>query len=134
MTPHEFISVEGARVEAVNGVYHRVDTFNVGIYSKIGLYQGKNQEFSLFRCNVSSGTLRWYISIVPFGEQPGTSTDIDFYCVDKSETDPDFPPSTGWTTESEGCDPSPSVSVERIGGTLKSLAETYKKNSLFRKV
>jgi hypothetical protein len=132
MTPHEFISVEGAGLEAVNGVYQRVDTFDdVGKYSKIGLHQGRNQEISLYRYG-----LGWYISILPMGEQPGLGTDIDFYSAYKCETDPDFPPSTGWTTDSEGCDPSPSVSGERNGGTntdaptvsaLKSVAKTYQK-------
>jgi hypothetical protein len=133
MTAHKFISVEGAGVEAVNGVYQRVDTFhNAGKYSKIGLYKGRNQELSLYRFDVC-----WFISIVPMGKEPGVGTDIDFYSVDKAcETDPRFPPSTGWTTESEGCDPSPFVSVEQVGATntdvptvsaLKSVAETYQK-------
>jgi hypothetical protein len=113
----ERVLVQGAGLAAVNGVYERVGTFeNVGKYATIALWQGQNHEFSLFRCNTSNNTKHWYISIVPMGVQPGTSTDIDFYSAPLSDNDPDFPPLMGWTKSSEGHNPAPLVTVQTESG------------------
>ena len=115
MDTKEQVLVEGAGLNAVNGVYSRDGTFeNVGKYSMISSWQGQDHEFSLFRCNTSNNTKHWYISIVPMGVTPGTSTDIDFYSAPMSENDPDFPPSRGWTKSSEGHEPAPLVTVQNL--------------------
>jgi hypothetical protein len=109
----EGVLVQGAGLDAVNGMYKRVGAFeNVGKYCKIAYWQDQNHEFSLFRCNTSNNTKHWYISIVPMGVQPGTSTDIDFYSAPLSDKDPDHPPSMGWTKSSEGLDPAPQVIMQ----------------------
>jgi hypothetical protein len=121
----ERVVVQGAGLDAVNGVYARVGTFeNVGKYSMIGSWKGQDHEFSLFRCNTSNNTKHWYISIVPMGVQPGTSTDIDFYSAPLSENNPDSPPRLGWTKSSEGHNPAPLVIVQNLptpsGGELSN--------------
>ena len=109
----ERVSVQGAGLDVVNGIYQRSGTFDgVGTYAKLGHWQDQNHEFSLFRCNTSNNTKHWYISIVPIGVQPGTSTDIDFYSAPVSPDEPDFPPTMGWTRSSEGTDPVPSVTLQ----------------------
>jgi len=109
----EQVLVQGAGLEIVNGEYSRTTMFDgVGKYAKLGIWQDQSHEFSLFRCNTSNNTKHWYISIVPHGVQPGTSTDIDFYSAPVSSEDPDFPPSHGWTTSSEGKASTPTLMVQ----------------------
>ena len=108
----ESILVQGAGLDVINGIYRREGTFeNAGKYIKRGIWKNVEESFSLFRCNVSNNTKHWYISIVPPGVQPGTSTDIDFYSAPMNEHDPDIPPDQGWTTAIEGQSPPPSVSI-----------------------
>ena len=121
------VIVSKAGLDAVNGVYHRDGTFdNAGKYTKTGHWNNGEHVFSLFRCNVSNNTRHWYISIVPSGVHPGTSTDIDFYSTPVSRENPDFPPSDGWTRAKEGLSPVPIVTIEEEtgpdgdGGTLGS--------------
>lgn len=111
------VAVSAAGKTAVNGIYELVGSFdNVGKFAFIGPWKEQtHQEFSMFRCNTSNGSKHWYISIVPVGVQPGTSTDIDFYSAPVSETDPDYPPERGWTKANEGEDPVPVIRVIRAG-------------------
>ena len=114
--PLELVIVEGAGLDAVNGSYQRSDTFdNVGKYSMVGTWNGGECVFSLFRCNTSNNTKHWYISIVPDGVQPGTSTDIDFYSAPLSESSPWYPPSSGWTKSEMGHNPVPAVIMPNVG-------------------
>mmetsp|Transcript_6257 Transcript_6257/g.14120 ORF Transcript_6257/g.14120 Transcript_6257/m.14120 type:complete len:223 (-) Transcript_6257:79-747(-) len=109
----EKIVVANAGLPVINGVYHREGTFeHAGKYVKSGVWKGVNEEFSLFRCNVSNNTKHWYISIVPAGVQPGTNTDIDFYSAPVGGENPDYPPVSGWTKANEGVNPPPVVTVK----------------------
>ncbi|KAL7448632.1 hypothetical protein ACHAWC_000785 [Mediolabrus comicus] len=67
----------------------------------------------LFRCKLSDGTRRWYISIVPEDGNPGTTQDIDFYAVGLSPgvVDHSIPPRDGWTAfpSNGGASPPPTV-------------------------
>lgn len=105
------IIVEGAGVHAVNGVYTRDGHLdNVGKYSKTEVWDNDEAIFSLFRCKLSDGTRRWYISIVPKGIQPGTNKDIDFYSAPIMDEFSETPPEERWTTaKGEGIDPAPVV-------------------------
>jgi hypothetical protein len=106
------VLVQGAGLDVVNGEYVMTTRFdNVGKYTRVAPWQDQNHEFSLFRCNTSNGAKHWYISIVPLGVQPGTSTDIDFYSAPVSTAEPNFPPANGWSTASEGKGPPPTVSI-----------------------
>ena len=82
----ENVHVQGAGLEVVNGVYwETTELFDtVGKYTRVAPWQDQNHEFSLFRCNTSNGAKHWYISIVPLGVQPGTSSDTDFYSAPMS--------------------------------------------------
>ena len=60
------VTVQDCGVQSINGVYKRVGHCdNVPKYSKVGLYEGNSVDFMLFRCKLSDGSRRWYISIVP---------------------------------------------------------------------
>jgi hypothetical protein len=74
------VRVLGAGTEEVNGEY----TFSrmlchVGCYVKPGTFQGKDVEFTLYKCNVQNGMYQWFISIAPEGRDLGTNDDTDFY-------------------------------------------------------
>lgn len=117
----EYILVQGAGLDVINGIYRREGTFeNAGKYIKRGIWKSVEESFSLFRCNVSNNTKHWYISIVPPGVQPGTSTDIDFYSAPMNEQDPEIPPDQGWTKAMEGQSPPPSVSIPRDESVVKT--------------
>jgi len=106
------IIVEGAGVAAVNGVYTRDGSLDkAGKYRNTGVWKNREVVFSLFRCKLSDGTRRWYISIVPKNIQPGTNKDIDFYSAPtENELSDDAPPENRWTTaKGEGVDPPPLV-------------------------
>lgn len=106
------VHVQGAGLDVVNGVYKMNGRFDsVGKYTRMAPWQDQTHEFSLFRCNTSNGAKHWYISIVPLGVQPGTSTDIDFYSAHVSQQEPNYPPETGWTAASEGKAPPPTVTM-----------------------
>ena len=109
----EKVIVQGAGSDVINGVYTRDGTFDyAGKYIKKGIWKGDEETFSLFRCNVSNNSKHWYISIVPVGVRPGTSTDIDFYTAPATLRSGDFPPAVGWTKVNEGEDPCPAVEVK----------------------
>lgn len=110
----EKVIVQGAGSDVINGVYTRDGTFDgAGKYIKKGSWKGDEETFSLFRCSVSNNSNKhWYISIVPVGVRPGTSTDIDFYTAPATLRSGDLPPSLGWTKVNEGEDPCPVVEVK----------------------
>ncbi|OEU08638.1 hypothetical protein FRACYDRAFT_249532 [Fragilariopsis cylindrus CCMP1102] len=81
-------------------------------YSMIGIREGNNCVYSIFRCKTSDGKQYWYLSIVPKGKTPGTSDDIDFYVFSSTGDCPDSPPLTGWRTTAEATaeNPPPTLS------------------------
>eukprot|EP00567_Pseudictyota_dubia_P007508 CAMPEP_0197442408 /NCGR_PEP_ID=MMETSP1175-20131217/8425_1 /TAXON_ID=1003142 /ORGANISM="Triceratium dubium, Strain CCMP147" /LENGTH=3192 /DNA_ID=CAMNT_0042972873 /DNA_START=42 /DNA_END=9620 /DNA_ORIENTATION=- len=105
------IVVDGAGVSAVDGMYTRDGIFDhIPKYSKAGVWNNEEQIFSLFRCKLSDGTRRWYISIVPKGVQPGTNRDIDFYSAPIVTENSRYPPENKWTpAKSQGVGPPPVV-------------------------
>ena len=105
--PNEIV-VEGAGNPAVNGVYHHDGIFSCACrYAMFGRWNNADLRFLIFQCSVSNNTLHWYISIVPFGGIPGSSTDIDFYSAPVTDECRSVPPSTGWIKANEGTDPIP---------------------------
>lgn len=71
------IVVEGCGISEINGVYKRCGHCDdAPKYSKTGLWDGREEDFMLFRCKLTDNTRRWYISIVP-----GNSEYSDWHCV-----------------------------------------------------
>jgi hypothetical protein len=80
------VIVQGAGLDVINGVYVRDGIVDgAGRYVKKAIWNGVEDTFSLFRCNVSNNTQHWFISIVPVGAQPGTNADTDFYSAPVSD-------------------------------------------------
>ena len=105
--------VEGAGLREINGVYERVGTHDgVSRFMRTSRYNGRSVDFMLFRCKLTDGTRRWYISIVPENTHPGTTQDIDFYAVPHSQQqDPNIPPRDDWIAipSNGGGGPAPQV-------------------------
>lgn len=60
------VHVQGCGIRDINGLYKRCGHCDeVPKYSKTGLWEGREEDFMLFRCKLSDNTRRWYISIVP---------------------------------------------------------------------
>jgi hypothetical protein len=111
------VIVQGAGLDVINGVYVRDGIVEgAGRYVKKAIWNGVEDTFSLFRCNVSNNTQHWFISIVPVGAQPGTKVDTDFYSAPALTHYADYPPEQGWTKASEGTDPPPMVLVRDDDG------------------
>jgi len=104
------IHVDGAGQAAVNGVYKQDGHFQGACrYVMEGSWGDKVNKFYIFQCNVSNNTKHWYISIVPPGANPGTSSDIDFYSAPATVDYLNIPPQKGWVKAAEGKDPPPSL-------------------------
>lgn len=102
------IFVQGAGNPAVDGAYSQDGFFsNACRYTKHGRWNETDYKFYIFQCPVSNNTRHWYISIVPYGGNPGTSSDIDFYTAPVQEECLRIPPKSGWVKANEGTDPSP---------------------------
>ena len=125
--PHQII-VEGAGNSVVNGVYNQ-DGYFEGIcrYVKDGTWNSTPYKFYILQCHVSNNTKHWYISIVPYGSTPGTSSDIDFYTAPLGNASRRIPPVGDWTIANEGRAPAPQLahrylafdeSIEVPGGPL----------------
>lgn len=110
------MKVEGAGLREINGTYAKVG-HNDGVpkFMRTSRYNGRSVDFMLFRCKLTDGTRRWYISIVPENAHPGTTQDIDFYAVGPSQQqnalDPNIPPREGWIAipSNGGGGPAPQV-------------------------
>jgi len=108
---HEMI-VQNSGTSEINGIYIRAGSYDgVSKYTKWCFYEGRDEEFSLYRCKLTDSTRRWYISIVPMNSHPGTTIDIDFYATAASYNDDgDLPPRHNWICiPSRGKSPSPEV-------------------------
>jgi ubiquitin carboxyl-terminal hydrolase 9/24 len=102
------IIVDGAGNPAVNGAYIQHGVFENALrYVRDGIWNNSRQHFNIFLCNVSNNTRHWYISIVPHGISPGTSSDIDFYTAPVTADSVVVPPKVGWAKAGEGKDPAP---------------------------
>jgi ubiquitin C-terminal hydrolase len=107
--PHQIV-VTGAGNQAVNGIYRQDGYFQDACkYVMEGRWNGTQNRFYIFCCNVSNNTKHWYISIVPVGSQPGTSNDIDFYTAPVHERSRMVPPREGWTKAQHGEDGVPTL-------------------------
>lgn len=105
------LHVQGAGSVEVNGIYTCAGKFDsVDLYTKSGIWQGDEVTFTLFRCRLSDNTKRWYISIIPANNTPGTSKDIDFYMTNAHGGMTEIPHGYTWmTAKGHGLDPPPSV-------------------------
>ena len=108
----DYMVVHGAGAAEINGVYKRVGRCDgVPKYTKPERYQGRDEEFCLYRCKLTDGTQRWYLSIVPMGNQPGSTKDIDFYAAAPERREVfDLPPKDHWIAiPNRGTMPAPVV-------------------------
>jgi hypothetical protein len=108
--PYQVV-IESAGTPEVNGVYNQDGSFeNACKYFREGKWRGVDYRFHIFQCNVSNSTKHWYISIVPYGGNPGTSSDMDFYSAPVTPECIRIPPTIGWVRAPEGQEPSPELS------------------------
>lgn len=109
------IVVDGAGVPEINGTYRFKDIrCNAGYYSRVGQFEGKSANFTLYKCSLKSGGFQWFLSITPEGASPGTTNDIDFYFAASSPQD--RLPSQFWSRmqpSSVSKDPPPRVQCVR---------------------
>lgn len=110
-SPNGVLQVQGAGITQVNGIYTQSSTWdNVALYTKEGIWEGANEVFSLFRCRLSDNSKRWYISIIPRNNNPGTSKDIDFYMSSADGALREVPHNYMWlSARGKDSDPPPSV-------------------------
>ena len=106
--------VEGAGLREINGTYVRVgQNDGVSKFMRTSRYNGRSVDFMMFRCKLTDGTRRWYISIVPENAHPGTTQDIDFYVAHSQQPsmDTNIPPRDGWMAipSNGGGGPAPQV-------------------------
>ncbi len=96
------IKVEGAGIQEVNGTYHRCGQHDgAPKFIRSTRYNEQPVVFTLFRFKRADGKRRWYISIVPENQHPGTQDDIDFYLVclppqQQGHGNGIVPPRDGW--------------------------------------
>jgi hypothetical protein len=76
----------------------------------LGMVNGK---MLIHPCHVSNNTRHWYIAIVPYGSNPGRSSDIDFYTAPVTPECQRIPPAIGWVNAPHGQEPSPMLSFRR---------------------
>ena len=109
------VQVEGAGISQVNGIYTRVRAWdNVDLFTKTALWENGEHTFSLFRCPLSDKSKRWYISIVPKNNNPGTSKDIDFYFQVASGEAREIPGGSNWASaRGPEAEPSPTVRYQK---------------------
>ena len=104
------IAVSGAGHTDVNGVYNSTTELCDGlpVYRMQGTWRGRPCSYCLFRCRLSNGEKKWFVSYVPKNMSPGTMRDVDFYsCNDDGLFD--IPFARGWDRSAEGLDPPPLV-------------------------
>ena len=112
------VVVKGAGMSEVNGVYTSSERFDrVPKYTKTGLYKNQQTEFTLFRCILSDQSRRWYISIIPPNQKPGTNKDIDFYYARATGSFDERPNDRYWepNTKDSGMAPAPTVEYRDEG-------------------
>ena len=110
------VVIAGAGMWEVDGTYNFHSMFKkCGLFRKQGKLGREAVVYSLYRCAMDNGELRWYISIVPENSEPGSTADIDFYCCSvlyeegsPHDTDP-RPPSANWEAVEAKYEPAPSV-------------------------
>jgi ubiquitin carboxyl-terminal hydrolase 9/24 len=100
------ITVEGAGSPSVNGLYAQ-DGFSESALRYVRYDNTSGHRYYIFLCSVLNYPNHWYISIVPTGASPGTSSDIDFYTAPGTPLSSIAPPKKGWAKTSKGLDPPP---------------------------
>lgn len=107
------VIVENAGFDAVNGVYKSSKKFDdVPIFTKTSIQNGQHTEFTMYRCVLSNGTRRWYISVIPQNQKPGTYRDIDYYFCPANDHANEVPHAIWWQTvrgRGKAVDPPPNV-------------------------
>ena len=110
------VVVSEAGLPDVEGIYKFHSMFNkCGLFRKHGKLGKEVVVYSLYRCAMDNGDLRWYISIVPENREPGSTADIDFYSCSvpyaegsRLDNDP-RPPSAHWEAVEAKHRPAPRV-------------------------
>lgn len=108
--------VSGSGMAEIDGMYQFHSMFkNCGLFRKQGTNGKETVVYSIYRCSMDTGELRWYISIVPEHQEPGSTADIDFYFSPVSyregsrhDNDP-RPPSSNWEAVEVKYRPAPTI-------------------------
>jgi hypothetical protein len=111
------IVVSNAGYQEVNGVYTRdFYSYSDGSpkYSMIGIHEGNDCVYSIFRFLCDDGLKYCYLSIVPKGCLPGTVEDIDFYNFTPTKDFQDSPPLSGWKAIVGVANPPPNLSFSEL--------------------
>ena len=106
--------VVGCGIPGINGVFKICGSHDgVPMFSRIGMWDGKEVEFTIHRFKVyNSESRKWYISIVSSNDkEPGAGFDIDFYVVTAKSSDL-LPPRNHWGLADKGVRPAPRVYPE----------------------
>jgi len=134
--PPDVMRVVGAGSTDVNGSYKitdtKVDNMPVWFRDHIDPETGMQLSFYLYRCRLTTGKHRWYISVPPRGQTPGTSKDEDYYYAPSrirvkdlsyKPLEETMPPLTGWEVaqgNNPGMAPAPHLEVPAIASTSPS--------------
>lgn len=118
------VVVAGAGIDCVNGTYSQDGYFKGAVrYSKDGIWNGNTKKFHIFQCLTGGKTKHWYISIIPEGRRPGTSTDIDLYSCPVNDDCRRIPPRDGWVDHPAGAAPVPLLEFVYLSAAQQQLQE-----------
>jgi hypothetical protein len=107
----DIVTATGAGLGDVNGAYNLHGSHDgVKKFRKISRIQGREEVFTLYRCKLSDGMKRWFISIVPVDIAPGTNKDVDFYSAPATGDIDEMPPTDRWFLQHHGRAPPPKLS------------------------
>lgn len=113
------VTVKGAGVEEINGLYELHGSCDeVPKFLKRVTHRGRSMCYYVFRCKLSNGERRFYISGVPDGVTPGTTKDIDYYTVAPIPGGwIGVPPEQGWTACQRSGNPAPILELHHRGAS-----------------
>ena len=134
--PSGVLQVQGAGIAQVNGIYTRTGSWDqVDLYTKHGIFEDREEVFTLFRCRLSDNSKRWYISIIPRNNNPGTSKDIDFYMATANNNVREVPHNYTWMSAraKDGDAPPTVVWKQEIGsGNISDRSDRSRRDGTVR--
>lgn len=104
------ICIQGSGTPDVDGVYDRAELVsNAWRYKKRGIWNKTYCTFNILQWPLNNETRYWYICMIPDGQDPGSSSDVDFYKASVQDDCLHIPPKIGWMRAMDGKDPSPEL-------------------------
>jgi hypothetical protein len=113
------VKVDSAGSFATNGEYIFKEILDdAGWFYRLGVYDGKQVMFSLYRCKMNNDKHQWFISAHKDGSRPGTQLDVDFYSADSMydnssvlQYNDRLPPRDGWRPCGNNPEPPPQLTI-----------------------